>query len=150
MKKIIVGILVLVAIGGYVWWSIQSKPTSADLTGITQTPGQTINPNGTTTPSGTSIGGYKDGSYNGQSFSSIYGPIQVAVVISGGKLTAVNILQEPTGLGHSQEVAARAIPTLQQEAIASQSANVDIVSGATQDSEAFQQSLQSALQLAAQ
>jgi uncharacterized protein with FMN-binding domain len=42
-------------------------------------------------------------------------------------------------------LAAEALPILKQEAIAAQSANVSIVSGATQDSQAFQQSLGAAL-----
>jgi uncharacterized protein with FMN-binding domain len=38
-----------------------------------------------------------------------------------------------------------AVPTLQQEAIQAQSANVDLITGATLTSEAFIMSLQSAL-----
>ena len=45
----------------------------------------------------------------------------------------------------SQQINAIAMPYLQQEAIQVQSANVDIISGATLTSEGFQMSLQSAL-----
>jgi uncharacterized protein with FMN-binding domain len=51
----------------------------------------------------------------------------------------------PNDPGHTTEVSASSLPALKQEAIAAQSANVDIVSGATQTAEAFQQSLAAAL-----
>jgi len=65
-------------------------------------------------------------------------------VIQGGALVDVTFPQSPSN-GHSAQIARQALPILKQEAIAVQSANVNIVSGATQDSQAFQQSLASAL-----
>ncbi len=92
-----------------------------------------------------SNGLYKDGSYTGTAADAFYGTIQVKAVVSGGQLTDVQFLQYPNTPGHSSEVSNFALPQLKQEAIAAQSANVNIVSGATQDSQAFQQSLASAL-----
>jgi uncharacterized protein with FMN-binding domain len=57
----------------------------------------------------------------------------------------VNVLQYPDAPGHSSQVSETSLPILKQEVIAAQSANVDTVSGATQTSEAFNQSLSSAL-----
>jgi uncharacterized protein with FMN-binding domain len=88
---------------------------------------------------------YKDGTYDGSVDSAFYGNVQVAAVIQGGKITDVQFLQYPSDNEHSHEVSNFALPTLKQEVIQSQSANVDAVSGATATSQAFQQSLASAL-----
>ena len=57
------------------------------------------------------------------------------------KIEAVEL---PTG-GRSGEISAYAEPILASEALTAQSANIDIVSGATYTSEAYTRSLQSAL-----
>lgn len=103
-----------------------------------------INPGSTPTPP-PSPTAWKDGSYTGSVADAIYGPMQVKAVISGGKLTDVQFVQYPTNGGHTQELSQQVLPQLKQEAIAAQSANVNIISGATQDSTAFQQSLANAL-----
>ncbi len=92
---------------------------------------------------------YKDGTYNGQSEDTPYGTVQIAVVVSGGKITDVKFLQMPHDLGHSQMVTAFAEPYLKDETIQSQSSNIQFVSGATTTSEAYQMSLQAALDQAA-
>ena len=88
---------------------------------------------------------YKDGSYTGDVADAYYGNIQVQVTVSGGKIVDVVFLQYPNDRRHSVEINSQAMPYLKQEAIAAQSANVDIISGATQSSLAFRQSMQSAL-----
>lgn len=90
-------------------------------------------------------GQYKDGIYTGISADAYYGKIQVRITISGGKITDVVFLDYPQDRGTSREINGQAMPFLKQEAIAAQSANVDIVSGATDSSLAFRQSLASAL-----
>ena len=88
---------------------------------------------------------YKDGAYTGSSADAYYGSIQVQVTISGGKITDVAFLNYPHDRGTSVSINTQAMPYLKQEAIAAQSANVNIVSGATDSSLAFRQSLASAL-----
>lgn len=88
---------------------------------------------------------YKDGSYTGDAADAFYGLIQVKATVSGGRLVKVDFLQAPNDRGQSVEINAYADPILAQEAINAQSAQVDIVSGATDSSHAFIQSLQSAL-----
>ncbi len=90
-------------------------------------------------------GAYKDGQYTGSIADAFYGNVQVKVTISGGKITDVQFLDYPHDRGTSIEINSQAMPYLKQEAIAAQSASVDIVSGATQTSGAFQISLASAL-----
>lgn len=156
MKKYILAAVVVVAIGAYVIWSSHKSSPSASPTPVADTNGtampttggtQATTSSGTPTPT-TTAGVYKDGTYTGSVAPNIYGPIQVSVVISGGKITDVTFLQSPSAPGHTQQVSAMALPALKQEAITAQSAKVNIVSGATQDSQAFQQSLAAALQQA--
>lgn len=91
---------------------------------------------------------YKDGSYTGTSMDVYYGNVQVKAVVQNGKLVDVIILDQPRDLQYSAELAAYAMPILRTEAIQSQSANVDIVSGATATSSGFKDSLDTALALA--
>jgi uncharacterized protein with FMN-binding domain len=75
-----------------------------------------------------------------------YGPVQVRITVSGGKVTAATITQYPSGDPRSQQINAYAVPILQKETVGTSSANsVDMVSGATYTSEGYLQSLQSAL-----
>src|SRR6185437_15990029 len=84
---------------------------------------------------------YVDGSYTGSVADAYYGNVQVQAVISGGKITDVQFLQSPNSHGTSIQINRQAMPYLTQEAIQAQSANVNIISGATDTSMAFQHSL---------
>jgi uncharacterized protein with FMN-binding domain len=90
-------------------------------------------------------GQYKDGSYTSPVENAYFGSLQIQVAVSGGKISDVAFLQFPNANQHSKEVSQQALPYLKSEAIQAQSANVNIVSGATQTSQAFQQALASAL-----
>lgn len=95
-------------------------------------------------------GQYRNGEYIGSTADAYYGNIQVKVVISGGKISDVVFLDYPHDRRTSMMINSQAMPDLKTEAIQVQNANVDIVSGATATSEAFRQSLQSALAQAQQ
>lgn len=73
-----------------------------------------------------------------------WGPVQVQLTVTGKKITAVSVLQYPTG-GRSDEINNQALPILVNETMTSQSASIDMVSGATYTSTGYVQSLQSAL-----
>jgi uncharacterized protein with FMN-binding domain len=92
-----------------------------------------------------STGQYRDGTYTGPSVNAYYGNVKVQAVISGGKLSNVIFLNYPQSHPASMYINSQAMPYLTQEALQMQSANVDIISGATFTSEAFAQSLASAL-----
>jgi uncharacterized protein with FMN-binding domain len=96
-------------------------------------------------PLSTSSGQYTDGTYNGDTYNAYYGNVQVAVTIVSGKITAVKFLQYPNTHSTSVFINQQAMPYLQQEAIQAQNANVQLISGATFTSQAFIQSLSSAL-----
>ncbi len=89
--------------------------------------------------------GYKNGTYTGPSVDVNWGFVQVQATIQGGKISDVQVVQYPNERRTSLSINSIAVPMLQQEAIQAQSANVDLISGATLTSEGFQESLQSAL-----
>ncbi len=103
------------------------------------------NPQASVVPNSQTIKTYKDGDYTGDSVDAYYGNVQVKAIIRGGKITDVQFLDYPQDRRTSINISNRAMPDLKTEAIQAQSAKVDIVSGATQTSQAFIQSLQSAL-----
>lgn len=88
---------------------------------------------------------YKDGTYTGNVADAFYGNVQVQATVSGGKITDVAFLQYPGDRSTSVRINSQAMPMLKQEAIQAQSAQVDGVSGATDTSKAFIESLSSAL-----
>lgn len=125
------------------------SPTPTPKPAPTPTPAPTPKPAPTPVPTPTPTpkpkGQYVDGSYTGPSVDAYYGYIKVQAVISGGKITDVVFLSYPNDRGTSREINGQAMPYLKEEAIAAQSANVDIISGATDSSLAFRQSLSAAL-----
>lgn len=95
-----------------------------------------------TTPTSTSA---SDGTFLGSSASTRFGQVQVQVTISGGTITDVTAVHLTDADGHSVQISNRAAPVLRQEVLSAQSANVQIVSGATYTSDGYLSSLQSAL-----
>lgn len=126
-----------------------STPASVPTSVVTSTP----KPTPTTTPAPVSVpppapkptGQYKDGTYTGSVADAYYGNVQVQAIVQSGKLADVKFLDYPQTHQTSVYINSQAMPYLKQEAIQAQSANVNIVSGATFTSQAFIQSLASAL-----
>lgn len=82
----------------------------------------------------------------GSAVDTRWGPVQVAAVTdAAGRLVGVQVLAYPDSNRRDLEINSRALPLLEQEALAAQSAQVDVVSGATYTSEGYALSLQSAL-----
>jgi len=86
-----------------------------------------------------------DGTYTGDVVGTRFGDVQVSVTISGGTITDVTALQLTDHDGRSVQISNRAAPILREEVLASQSASVANVSGATYTTRAYLSSLQSAL-----
>lgn len=82
--------------------------------------------------------------YYGSTVNMRYGPVDVAIRVSGRRIVAVSA-SYPTERPRSRSINTRAIPTLRSEALRAQSARIHAVSGATLTSNAFARSLQSAL-----
>jgi len=145
IKKIAVALFVA---GTFVIYSIhQRNEGSAAVAQVIKRNGSTTSTTTTTNQSSSSFTNtaYKDGTYKGSQADAFYGYIQIQAVVSGGKLTDVMFLEYPNDRGNSVEINNYAMPLLKQQAITSQSAKVDGVSGATDTSQAFIQSLGDAL-----
>ena len=76
--------------------------------------------------------------------------MQVAITISGGTITDIQVPQYPNSNREDQQINARALPVLISETASAQSASISMVSGATYTSQGYTQSLQSALDQAQQ
>ncbi len=77
--------------------------------------------------------------------STRWGDVQVTITVTDGKITAVDVPEYPTANGKDRQINAYALPILKQETLSAQSADIDMVSGATVTSEGYVESLQSAL-----
>ena len=82
---------------------------------------------------------------NGTAADTPYGPVQVQVRIRNGRLLSATAITSPQGGQTDRAINSRALPVLDREAVAAQSAGIDTVSGATYTSGGYLQSLQAAL-----
>ena len=83
--------------------------------------------------------------FNGAVSINRWGPVQVQITVTNGKITKVTALQTPSDKSKSVRINNRAVPILRSEALAAQSAQVNTVSGATYTSDSYAASLQSAI-----
>ena len=142
MKKTILSSLLILIFGSYVL----HKDAAADtVIPVDQKRDIFTSASGTASVSGIS---YRDGRYTGKLTDAYYGNVQVGVVVTGGKLVKVTFLRYPDQQQNSTRLNKDAIPRLNQEAIAVQSANVDSVTGASLTSAAFIESLSAVLEQA--
>ena len=81
----------------------------------------------------------------GSAANTIYGPVQVQIVVKGGKVTAAKAVEYPQDTPRDSQINAFAIPVLDREAVSVGSDQIDMVSGATYTSRGYITSLQSAL-----
>jgi FMN-binding domain len=82
---------------------------------------------------------------NGDVVSTRYGDVQVAVILNGSQIVDVKALQLPFDRPRSQDISTQAAPLLHDEVLQVHSAQIDTIGGATYTSDAYAQSLQSAL-----
>jgi uncharacterized protein with FMN-binding domain len=85
--------------------------------------------------------------YKGATYSNRWGTAQVSIVVKNKKITNVKAsVSDHTS--RSQFIVDQALPLLKQEVLQAQSASVDTISGATDISQAYIASLQSAVKKA--
>lgn len=99
---------------------------------------------GASDPTGTSSSGVAK-TADGDTVMTQWGAVQVQITVEGGKITAADVLQVPSGNHRDQEINSYAVPVLNSEVTHAQSADIDMVSGATVTSDGYIQSLQSAI-----
>ncbi|MEV6415151.1 FMN-binding protein [Kribbella sp. NPDC051718] len=88
--------------------------------------------------------------FQGDLVDTQYGPVRVRITVRQGRIKRAQAIEHPQGDGTTDGINAYAVPALDREAVAAQSAHIDAVSGATFTSEGYRQSLQSALDAAHQ
>ncbi len=89
--------------------------------------------------------GSSTGTVTGSVAQTRWGPVQVELTVDAGRITDVTVVQYPDGNGRDREINDEALPELVQETLSAQSADIDMVSGATVTSDGYVESLQSAL-----
>jgi len=109
-----------------------SAPAASGVSGAAAAP--------QTAPSSTAAG-----TFTGDSVMTRWGAVQVEITVADGKITAVQAVEYPQNNARDRQINAYALPVLAQEATQAQSAQIDVVSGATVTSDGYIQSLQSAL-----
>jgi uncharacterized protein with FMN-binding domain len=114
--------------------SARPRPTDAPATATS--PGPSAAPGKAGTAGATTV--------DGPVVDTQFGPVQVRIDVTAGRIADVVALELPTGR-HSGQISSYAGPILRQEALQAQSAKIDTVSGATYTSDAYAQSLQAAL-----
>ena len=123
--------------------STNSGGTAATIAAATApaTTGTTGTPSGSGTSSGAKT-------YSGSVAQTRWGPVQVTITVSDGKITNVAVPTYPNGNNRDEEINAYALPILRQATLDNQSAQVDTISGATVTTDGYRESLQSALDAA--
>ena len=147
-----IGVLVtaVAAIGAAVAgkWATQPLEAADDAQSPTATsaPAATADPAGTGEPSASDAANpAAPVAVDGDAIDYRYGVIQVRLELAAdGEILAATTLRYPAD-GTSGEINAEALPQLEQALLASQSAEVDTISGATYTTDAYLASAQSAL-----
>jgi uncharacterized protein with FMN-binding domain len=120
-----------------------STPSSSSSPGTSSSGGSTSS--GSTSPSSSDSSSSSTATHTGSVVQTRWGPVQVQITVSGDTITAVDVLQYPQGNSKDRQINAYALPILVQDTLNAQSANIDMVSGATVTSDGYVQSLQAAL-----
>jgi uncharacterized protein with FMN-binding domain len=120
-------------------------PALPVATAATAPPATAASPMSTPAPARTPGSSARTRTATGDVIPTQYGNAQVRVTLSGGKVTNIEALQLPSDEPKSVMISTAAEPLLRQSALTKQTAAIDVVSGATFTSAAYEASLQSAL-----
>jgi hypothetical protein len=114
-----------------------SSGSSTSSSSGTTVPGEFRSDVGTLTAGETTITGHVA--------NTVYGPVQVELVVKNSKIVKVAVLQQPVNTIHDIQIGQFAFPKLISETITAQDAKIDAVSGASYTSAGYISSLQSAV-----
>ena len=157
IRRILLAIVALIAvIDGYLIFFKNSKqPTTTSAVNLASS---TTNKNdsegavgsGSTASSSStqdtkSASSMADGTYTGASTQTEWGPVQVQITVSSGKITNVDVLSYPDTEKKSIQINENALPTYKEEALTAQSSNIDQISCATETYKVFTGSLQDSI-----
>lgn len=158
MKKFfasLIGALSLIAavLSAYFIFFFKPETTSTPATAIgdasasTETSNQTSEEAAPVAETGSSL---VDGVYTGAVTSTGRGDYQVQLTVADGQMADINVVLYPDGDPNSVTINGNALPIYTAEALANQSAEVNLVSGASEAYKGFTGSLQDALDQAQQ
>jgi uncharacterized protein with FMN-binding domain len=143
MRRIVLWLMstltVLVLLFGYHTSTSSQPAASAESSAVAPVS------SGSGSTSGSDAGSTGTTTYTGDPASTRWGPVQVQITVADGTITDVSVVDYPQENGKDQQINARALPVLVQETLDAQSADIDMVSGATVTSDGYVESLQSAL-----
>jgi uncharacterized protein with FMN-binding domain len=137
----ILGSVTVLVIG----WQAGAAATHNTVTPTTAGSASTPSASGTSSHPASSSPAASAGTFVGSTVNTRFGPVQVEIVVSDGKIIDVKALQLTNRGGRSVEISNVAAPILRKEVLAAQSAKVDSVGGATYTTDGYLSSLQSAL-----
>jgi uncharacterized protein with FMN-binding domain len=135
---------------GIVSGQVDPSPSAAAGTGDDTTASPVPAPSASAAPSPSAAAKPKSSKVvvNGSVAQTRWGPVQVQVTLTSGRITDITAIQYPQGNGRDAEINSYALPVLHDQAIQKQSAQLDGVSGATVTSDGYTESLQAALDAA--
>ena len=87
----------------------------------------------------------ESGTFDGDPVVTRFGAVQARITVAEGRIASAEALQVPNRDRHDVLVNERAVPILNAEAVEAQSAQVELVSGATLTWQGYTQSLQPAI-----
>lgn len=125
-------------------WSMSTLTVLVLLLSYNSSRAATIGAGGSSA-SGSSVAAQPGQTYAGDEVMTRYGVVQVRITVADGRITQSEALQVPWNDRHDQMINSRAVPLYNEEAVAGQSADIDVVSGATVTWEGYTESLQSAI-----
>ncbi|HEY2947985.1 MAG TPA: FMN-binding protein [Micromonosporaceae bacterium] len=117
-----------------------ARPDRAETSGLT--PGATASSAASPTAGRPRLA---DGTATGPLIETFYGPVQVRITVVAGTMTEIVEVKLPFEHLHSRWIRANLVPQLRQRVLTAQSADVDVVSGATYTGQGYLASLQGAL-----
>lgn len=144
MKRIIIAIGATVSgiVLLFSWPTSTNQPVGSAGGTAVATGGSTGSGTGTDTSTSAAA---TTATYDGAAASTRYGDVQVEITVTGDVVTDATAITYPNGNRHDQQINAYAIPILEAATVDAQSANLDMVSGATVTSRGYVASLQDAL-----
>jgi uncharacterized protein with FMN-binding domain len=143
MRRIVVAIMGTVS-GLVLLFSYHTSRNESSVAVATSAPAAS-GASGSAAAPQSATGSTAPGTFTGDSVMTRWGAVQVEITVADGKITAVQAVEYPQENPRDRQINAYALPVLAQEVTQAQSAQIDVVSGATVTSDGYIQSLQSAL-----
>ncbi|KXT78166.1 FMN-binding protein [Streptococcus sp. DD13] len=125
--------------------SNQTSPSTISASAGSESTPTTSSETSQTGSESSSTTGLKNGTYTGAVTATDRGDYQVQITVANGQISTIDVLEYPTENARSQQINADALPVYTKEAISKQSADVQLISGASEAFKGFTGSLQDAI-----